>query len=241
MYKDKKILAIIPARGGSKGLPKKNIKPLLGKPLIGWTIEQAKSCKYIDEIFVSTDCPEIAEVAEHFGVKVPNLRPEELANDSSSSMSVLLYTIELLEKQGKTFDYVIMLEPTSPLRESKDLELAVEKLFSVEEAESIVGVCKVEAVHPAFLVGLKGEFIEPYANKAYKVIRRQELDELYFFEGSLYISKTESLKKRENFYHEKCLPYVVPKWKSFEVDDEVDFCIIEALMKLKHSDEGKLR
>jgi len=233
VYKDKKILAIIPARGGSKGLPKKNIKPLLGKPLIGWTIEQAKESKYIDEIFVSTDSKEIADVSECFGVKVPFLRPEELANDSASSMSVILYTIELLEKQGKIFDYVIMLEPTSPLRDSEDLDLAVEKLFSVNGAESIVGVCKVEAVHPVFLVSQKNGFIDPYVNKEYKVIRRQDLDELYFFEGSLYISGTESLKTRKSFYHEKCLPYIVPKWKSFEVDDEIDFYIIENLMKLK--------
>lgn len=100
MYKGKKILAIIPARGGSKGLPGKNIKPLCGKPLIGWTIEQAKACEYIDEIFVSTDSQEIADVAENFGVKVPSLRPQELASDTASSMDVILYTLNLLGGGG---------------------------------------------------------------------------------------------------------------------------------------------
>lgn len=148
MYKDKKILAIIPARGGSKGLPGKNIKPLLGKPLIGWTIEQALTSKYIDEIFVSTDSREIADVAETFGVQVPDLRPEELANDTASSMDFILYTLHLLEKRGKNFSYIVLLEPTSPLRDVMDIDYAIEKLVTIEEAESIVGVCKTEAVHP---------------------------------------------------------------------------------------------
>ena len=108
MYRDKKILAIIPARGGSKGLPGKNIKPLLGKPLIGWTIEQALASEYIDEIFVSTDSREIADVAETFGVQVPDLRPEELANDTASSMDFILYTLYLLEKRGKKFSYIVI-------------------------------------------------------------------------------------------------------------------------------------
>ena len=127
MYKDKKILAIIPARGGSKGLPGKNVKPLLGKPLIGWTIEQALTSKYIDEIFVSTDSREIADVAETFGVQVPDLRPEELANDTASSMDFILYTLHLLEKRGKNFSYIVLLEPTSPLRDVMDIDYAIEQ------------------------------------------------------------------------------------------------------------------
>ena len=222
MYRDKKILAIIPARGGSKGLPGKNIKPLLGKPLIGWTIEQALASEYIDEIFVSTDSREIADVAETFGVQVPDLRPEELANDTASSMDFILYTLYLLEKRGKKFSYIVLLEPTSPLRDVTD----------IDEAESIVGVCKTEAVHPAFLTKIIRGFLTPYTNEM-KAVRRQELEELYFFEGSVYVSGVEALMRRKSFYHEKCLPYVVPKWKSFEIDDFVDFKIIEALMDLK--------
>ena len=104
-----KILAIIPARGGSKGLPGKNIRPLCGKPLIGWTIEQALACRHITDVFVSTDSQEIAEVAERFGVHVPELRPSELATDSAPSSGFVVYTIDKLRREGKEFDYVILL------------------------------------------------------------------------------------------------------------------------------------
>jgi len=232
MYKDKRILAIIPARGGSKGLPGKNIKLLNGKPLIGWTIEQALASKYIDEIFVSTDSRKIADVAETFGIRVPDLRPKELATDTASSMDFILYTLHLLEKRGEKFTYIVLLEPTSPLRDATDIDHAIEKLSDTDEAESIVGVCKTEAVHPAFLTTINQGFLAPYTNEM-KAVRRQDLEDLYFFEGSVYVSSVEALLKRKSFYHEKSLPYIVPKWKSFEIDDFIDFKIIETLMDLK--------
>lgn len=238
MYKDKKILAIIPARGGSKGLLKKNIRSLCGKPLIAWSIEQSKDSKYIDEIFVSTDSLEIADIAEKFGVKVPELRPDELAQDTSTSMDVILYTIDLMEKQGKTFDIIAMVEATSPLRESSDLDFAIEKLINTENAESIVGVSKTEGAHPDFLAYKKeSDFIKPFGKDEFVFKRRQEIEDLYFFEGSLYISYLTSLKERKSFYHNKTLGYEMPKYKSFEVDDIVDFKVIEALMTAKQKNE----
>lgn len=233
MYKGKKILAVIPARKGSKGLPGKNIMPLAGKPLIAWSIEQAKASKYIDRIVVSTDSKEIANVALSFGADVPFLRPLELSGDESTSVDVILHCIDELENQDCHYDFLVFLEPTSPLRETIDINSALEILVQSEKAESIVGVCKVEACHPAFLVKLKDKFLHPYINKGFKVLRRQEIDDLYFFEGSLYISKIESIKIRKNFYHEKCLGYKVPKWKSFEVDDITDFIIIEAILNAR--------
>lgn len=233
MYKNKRILAIIPARGGSKGIPKKNIRPLLGKPLIGWTIDQAKHSKYIDHVFVSTDNKEIADVSEQFGVKVDSFRPDELAQDSSTSMDVILYTIRFLEERNLNFDLVMMLEPTSPLRESSDLDASIEILLENSDAESIVGVCRVEGGHPAFLVKLENTFLRSYLGNNFKVLRRQDIDDLYFFEGSLYLSYVHSLKTRKNFYHEKTIGYIVPKWKSFEVDDNIDFMIIEKLLEEK--------
>lgn len=245
MYKDKKIIAIIPARGGSKGLPGKNIKPLLGKPLIGWTIEQAKACEYIDEIFVSTDSSEIAGVAEQFGVSVPSLRPAELAADTSSSIDVITYTIDLLEnpatqcgEKGKKFDILVLLEATSPLRDTEDINSAIRILVETEEAESIVGICRIENVHPDFLMYKdQKNFIKPYGKNEFVFKRRQDLDNLYFFEGSLYISYIKALVNKRSFYHEKTLGYEVPKYKSFEVDDIVDFKIIEALMAAKKNNE----
>ena len=233
MYNNKKILAIIPARGGSKGLPGKNIKPLCGKPLIGWTIEQAQSSKYIDEIFVSTDSNEIAAVAEDFGIKVPFLRPAELATDTSPSSAFVLHTIGYYRNKGQEFDYILLLEPTSPLRDITDINIAIEQLLNHDTAKSIVGVSKVEATHPAFLVDISKEgLLKPYL-KEMKTLRRQELSDLYFFECSLYLSDFEFYIKEQTFYHDLTLPYVVPKYKAYEIDDIVDFYIVEKILELK--------
>lgn len=236
MYNNNKILAIIPARGGSKGLPGKNIRPLLGKPLIGWTIEQAKASQYIDELFVSTDSQEIADIAEQFGVKVPSLRPAELSADKSPSSEFIIYTLELLKSEGRNFDIFVLLEPTSPLRDVEDIDKSISMLINNADAESIIGVSKIEDKHPDFLVLLENRFIRSYTN-AYSVKRRQDLDDLYFFEGSVYASKVDAYLKNRTFIHKNTLGYVVPKYKSFEVDDIVDFKIIEALMTAKNNSE----
>ena len=214
-----RVLAIIPARRGSKGLPGKNIKPLCGKPLIGWTIEQARASKHITEIFVSTDSREIADVAESFGVSVPELRPAELASDTASSASFILYTLEKLQREGQEFDYIVLLEPTSPLREVEDIDRSIELLAADSRADSIVGVCKTECAHPVFLTRIEEGLLRPYIGDM-EAVRRQELDELYFFE-------------KKAFYHDKTLPYLVPKWKAFEIDDSEDWFIIESILKNK--------
>jgi len=233
MYKDKKILAIVPARGGSKGLPKKNIKEMNGKPLIAWSLDAAKQCDFIDEIFVSTDSQEIADVCEAHGVFVPHLRPAHLASDTSRSIDAILYTIDYLEKQGKYFDLVVLLEPTSPQREVSDIQNAIKQLIETEGAESIVGVYKTECQHPDFLVSLdENKFLKSYVNK-FDAKPRQELEDLFFFEGTVYVATVESLRREEGFYHDKTIGYITSKYKSLEVDDIYDFIMIEALMKAK--------
>ena len=234
MYKGKRILAIIPARGGSKGLPGKNIKNLLGKPLIGWSISHAQESKYVDEIFVSTDSQEIANVAETCGVKVPSLRPAYLASDTASSMDFIEYTINMMEEKGNHFDYLILLEPTSPLRDAEDIDKCLEMLIDHPTAKSIVGVCKSEGQHPISLTKINDGFLVPYIERT-KSVRRQDLEELFFFEGTVYATSIEGFRQYRLFYHKECLAYVVPKWKSFEVDDFIDFTIIEAIMKLKQN------
>lgn len=232
MYKGNKILAIIPARGGSKGLPRKNIKELHGKSLIGWSIFHAQESNYIDEIFISTDSQEIANVAESCGVKVPSLRPAYLASDTASSMDFIEYTINIVEEQGKKFDYLILLEPTSPLRDVEDIDKSLEMLIDHPTAKSIVGVCKSGGQHPVSLTKINNGFLIPYIERN-KSVRRQDLEELYFFEGTIYATSIDGFRQYRLFYHKECLAYVVPKWKSFEVDDFIDFTIIEAIMKLK--------
>jgi N-acylneuraminate cytidylyltransferase/CMP-N,N'-diacetyllegionaminic acid synthase len=144
-----------------------------------------------------------------------------------------------MEQQGKSYKYIAMIEPTSPQRSAEDLVAAYEKLENNEAAESIVGVSLTESCHPLFLTKLEQDFLVPYENKEYKVYRRQDIDEVYFFEGSMYISKVESLKKRKSFYHEKTLGFDMPKWKSFEIDDITDFIVIEQLLKAR--EEGLIK
>lgn len=226
----KKILCVVPARGGSKGLPGKNIKMLIDKPLIAWSIEQGLGSKYVNEVIVSTNSEEVAKIAKNYGARVPFLRPDFLAQDDSSTADVLVHMINELEKIGETFDYILLLEPTSPLREVNDIDKAFEQLLSIPQAKSIVGISKVESQHPSFTVSLQNEnnFIQSKNN--FKVLRRQEIEELYFYEGSLYISEIKSYREKKNFYHKDTLGYIMHKWKSLEIDDEVDFIMTEALL-----------
>lgn len=235
-----KIITIIPARGGSKGLLRKNIKPLLGKPMIAWTIEQAKNSKYIDRIIVSTDDKEIAKISKKYGADVPFLRHKELARDNSSTIDVIMHAIDWFEKKGDYFDMVVLLEPTSPLRDVEDIDKCVEILLDNTKAKAIVGVAKLESGHPEFnMVINKDGFIRKLDGTTnFRVLRRQDLKDMYFFEGSIYLSDVDTLKQKRTFYHELTLAYVVPKYKSLEVDELCDFICIEALMKAK--EEGKL-
>ena len=236
MINDHKVLAVIPARSGSKGLPGKNIKELCGKPLIAWSIDAAKESKYIDKIVVSTDSEEIADIGRRYGAEVPFMRPAEFARDTSSTYEVLEHVISTLQGMGDCYYFMILLEPTSPLREVSDIDNALETLVkNTKMAESIVGVCELEATHPDFLIEINTEgLLIPYRKKDFSGIsRRQDLSKLYFFEGTIYISTIEALFKYRGFYHEKTLAHIVPKWKAFEVDDIIDFLCIETVLRNK--------
>lgn len=238
MIDGKTVLAVIPARGGSKGIHKKNITPIAGKPLIAWTIIEAKKSQYIDDLILSSDDPEIIDTAYKYGCAAPFIRPKELAADTSSSMDVVLHAIAFMSTL-KHFDLFMLLEPTSPLRTIEDIDTALEILSSNSNAESIVGVSRVENVHPSFLVRINKGVIEPYSKSEYGILRRQELETLYFYEGSIYGSYIQSLKNRKSFYHNACLAYEVPRWKSFEVDNPEDLIIIEALLNAR--EQGVLK
>lgn len=234
-----KIVAIIPARGGSKGLSRKNIKPLLGKPLVAWTIEQAKKSKYVDRIIVSTDDKEIAEISRKYGAEVPFLRPEELARDESPRIDLIMHAINLFEERGTFFDIIVFLEPTSPLRDVSDIDNSIKLLLNNKKARAIVSVAKSEITHPEFDVIINNEsFIRKLDdNTNFRVLRRQELTDVFFFEGSIYISYIDTLKQKKEFYHDLTLAYVVQKYKYHEIDEMSDFICVEALMKAKL--EGK--
>jgi N-acylneuraminate cytidylyltransferase/CMP-N,N'-diacetyllegionaminic acid synthase len=234
-------LYLIPARGGSKGLPGKNIRPLLERPLIAWTISTALEAakQRPGRVVVSTDDQAIADVARQAGAEIPFMRPSHLASDEASSMDVVLHALDHFEAGGETFDLLCMLEATSPQRSVRDLVEAMDRLTRTEGAESIVGVCRCESGHPAFLARMDDKrFISPLSGGSFVFKRRQEIDDVFFFEGSLYISTVKALRERRSFYHERTLGFEMPKWKSFEVDDITDFVIIEALMRARQ--EGKI-
>ena len=228
-----RILGLIPARGGSKGLPGKNIRPLCGKPLIGWTIAQALASRYIDKVVVSTDDKNIMAVARFFKAEVPFLRPKKLATDKARSIDVIAHAINFYKAKRMDFDYLILLEPTSPLREVRDIDRVIEMLINNKVgAVSMMSVSRVEATHPAYDVKINGKgLLVPYGNVFTKAVRRQDLEALYFFEGTIYLSEIEALLKKRAFYHERTLAYVVPRWKAFEIDELMDLYCVEAVMK----------
>jgi CMP-N,N'-diacetyllegionaminic acid synthase len=228
------MVAIIPARAGSKGLPGKNLRHLVGRPLVTWPIAAALGAGSINRVIVSTDDDEIANVSRAAGADVPFIRPGYLADDNASSMDVVLHAIDELEKLGEKYEYLILLEPTSPLTESTDIDAAFSQLKSATNAaDAIVGVCRVESTHPEYDVRIdENGFLSPYLAPNFKSLRRrQEIEKIYFLEGSLYISSVEAFRRNRTFYHNRTLGYQVPRWKSIEVDELIDFIFVEAIMK----------
>lgn len=236
MHKRKKIIGVIPARGGSKGLIEKNMRPLLEKPLIAWTIEHALGSKYLDKVVVSTDSNEIADISRKYGADVPFMRPRELATDEATSIDVLMHALDYYRSQGVDFDYLALLEPTSPLREVEDVNRCVEILCENAVAKSIVSVAKLEGCHPEFNVVIDKNTAcirRMNGSSEFSVLRRQELNDVFFFEGTMYLSEVEILKARRSFYHELTLPYIVPRWKSLEIDEYQDLVCAEALLRAR--------
>ncbi len=150
MYKNKRILAIIPARGGSKGLPNKNIKEMNGKPLIYWTVKRAQESELLDRIFISTDSPNIASICQNIcNQSVDELRPDELAQDTSSSADVIKYTINLLKQKGAEYDYILLLEPTSPLRKKDDIDRVIQLACENPIRDGVISLGEVHMEHPS--------------------------------------------------------------------------------------------
>lgn len=233
MIHGKKVLALVPARSGSKGLPMKNARMLQGKPLLSWPISTAKASRYIDKVIISTDSVDFAKIAQEAGAEAPFLRPVELASDTAPSIAFILHAVDTLEETGEQYDYLVLLEPTSPLTETEDVDTALEKLVANrEKADSIVSVAELVSTHPAFAVHLDGAgFMSPYAAETFgQLPRRQDIAPLFSLDGSLYISSVEALRTYRGFCHKRTLSHIMPRYKSYEVDDLVDFICIEAIL-----------
>lgn len=224
----RRIIAIIPARRGSKGLPRKNIKPLLGKPLVAWTIEQAKKSKYIDKIIVSTEDKEIAEISRDWGAEIIE-RPKELAKDESPTIDAVFHTLEVLRTENYNPNIVILLQPTSPLRAAKDIDNAIELLLR-SDCESVVSVCEIE--HPPYWsLKIAEGYLKTFFKEEYWRMRRQDLPKLYMPNGAVFVSTPRVLYKYKDFYTSKTIPYVMPSERSIDIDNEADFMLAELLVK----------
>ena len=226
-----KILVIIPARGGSKGIPRKNIKPLNGKPLIHYTIDEAREIVGDDDICVSTDDPEIIKCVEDYGLCVPFVRPEELATDTAGTYEVLLHALSFYEKQGRYYDVVLLLQNTSPFRKAEQIKEAlalyndnVDMVVSVKECAANPYYCVFEEDNNGFLHVCKGDG---------NIFRRQDAPKVYEYNGAIYIMNAEKLKTTHMHKMQKRVKYVMDDLSSFDLDTMWDWQMAESIIKQK--------
>jgi len=232
-----KILAIVPARSGSKRLPGKNIKDLNGKPLIQWSIESALGIDEISHVMVSTDCEYIADIALRSGAQVPLLRPEKLATDTSSSSAVIKHALGYYKDQGETFDYVLLLQPTSPIRNKKHNEQAIALLRS-KEADAVVSVCACE--HSPLWTNTLPESMsmEYFIRDKVRGSRSQDLPQSYRLNGAIYLLKVSRFYEEDTlFLSSNIYAYLMDNESSVDIDHELDFLFAEVILKHKENNE----
>lgn len=224
------MLAIIPARKGSKGLKGKNIKLINNKPLISHTIEAALKSKKVKDIFISTDDKRIVQIAKKYNIKIPYLRPKRLASDRSPAIQTYLHTIDYLNKnkKEKIKNFVVLL-PTAPLRKPKDIDNAI-SLFFKKKADSVISMCKTH--HPIEWQKKidKKKKIKSIFKDLKSTYNRQKLKTTYLPNGSIYVFNYKFLKKKLNYYSKKSFAYVMPKISSYDIDDKLDFEIIKNIL-----------
>jgi len=226
----KKILSIIPARGGSNSLPRKNIIDLAGKPLIAWTIEASLKSIYITKTVVSSDDEEILDISKKYGAEIIK-RPNELASDTATSESVVRHAISYFESKGEVFDVVILLQPTSPLRNSNDIDNAFKIMFnSSSSVTAVISTCEVDnKILKAFVKDSNG-FIKGISNNEYPFTRRQDLPLVYMPNGAIYIINVKLFIERGFFLTNKTLNYAMPKERSLDIDNSTDMKNIEKII-----------
>ena len=227
MYKGKSILAIIPARGGSKGVLRKNIRETAGKPLIAWTIEEARKSKYIDRIILSSDDEEIIKVAQSYGCQVPFKRPLELAQYDTPGIEVVLHAINTLQEQ---YDYIVLLQPTSPLRLAEDIDGCI-NLCLQHQAPACVTVTEPDkSPYWMYIVDEQGT-LQPLIKLDQPITCRQDLPQAYALNGAVYVAERNWLLRVQTFLTNETLAYVMPRERSLDVDSEFDLKLCCWLLK----------
>jgi len=226
-----RVIAIIPARSGSKGLVDKNIREFNGKPLISYTITAALSSGLFDEVHVSTDSEQYANISKEYGANVPFLRDALISTDQANSWDVVKYVLNQYKAIGKCFDVVCLLQPTSPLRSSWHILEAFNQ-FKEKKANSIVSVCEAEH-SPLWMNTLpKNGSMDNFIRKELVETPRQDLQKFYRINGAIYITKVDDLMKNATIYDNGCFAYIMEKIFSIDIDDITDFIFAELLQKL---------
>ncbi len=224
-----KVIAIIPARSGSKGLKDKNIKELNGKPLLSYAIEAAQQSGIFDRIHVSTDSERYAEIAREYGADVPFLRNAETSTDSASTWDAVKYVLEQYEKRGERFDMVTVLQPTSPLRTAMDIQGAFD-FFVDKQANMISSVCEMEH-SPLWSNTLPEDLsMESFEDEEIAYLPRQSLPIYYRENGAIYMLKTDSLYNAKHLYKDRCFAYIMERSHSIDIDEELDFLLAGTLL-----------
>lgn len=226
------MLAIIPARGGSKGVPRKNVKVIAGKPLIAWSIESAKQSDRVNCFYVSTDDAEIKEVSEKFGADIIE-RPKEFAQDCSPMIPALQHACAEAEKEYGEFDFIVLLQPTAPQRIASDIDESI-LLLDNSGADSLISVYLVEDTHPSRMYRIQSGILESYAEEPVGSLR-QDLEKVYHRNGAIYACKRDLLIEKGELIGSAPIPYVMPKERSGNIDDPLDFKITELMLKLQYS------
>ena len=225
----KEILAIIPARGGSKSIPHKNIVPLSGKPLIAWTIAAARKSKFITRTVVSSDDEKILQVGKKYGAETIK-RPAEFATDKATSEPIILHVLDYFSRYQKYKpDLIVYLQPTSPLRTSLDIDEAF-KTFFQKKADALVSVYEIDkSFLKSFLVDQRG-MLKGVSNNRLPFMNRQTLPPIYMPNGAIYILKTAQFKKHKRFFENKTTPFIMPADRSIDLDDKKDLSLIRKIL-----------
>jgi CMP-N-acetylneuraminic acid synthetase len=232
---NEKILALIPARGGSKGVPRKNIRRLGDHPLIAYTIKAAmEAMDVLGQVIVSTDDEEIAGIARQYGADVPFIRPAELGADKARMVPVMQHAVKFVEeRQGKPVEWVMLLQPTTPFREADDIRAAV-KLAQAGGCDSVISVVQVFGVHPILMKRIENEQLLPFCIEEKEGTRRQDYQPAaYMRNGAIYLTRRDGLIQNDSIWGKVIRPYVMPEERSVNIDNEMDFLIAEQMLLKK--------
>jgi len=228
-----RIIGVIPARGGSKSIPRKNIAPLLGKPLVAYTIEAALASRLLTDVVVSTEDEEIAKVCSGLGAQVPFIRPAELATDTALSLPVIQHAVREMEaRRDKLYDIVVMLQPTTPLRQALDIDAGIQLLMDTC-ADSVISVVDVGGHHPFRMKRVVGDGrLINFIDQGFEDLRpRQQLPPVYIRSGALYIAKRYVIMEQNTFGGMDSRAYVMSVERAVNIDGELDLVVAEYLLK----------